>query len=110
MTRIHIPTFDTDVLFFHDVDRARVKKYVMKNFGVEMERFDETEFSGLTVDLDGMTWLVYVPSTTNGDLVWLTTTLSHEANHVTLQLMEKICVKDDETTCYCQDNLLGQLL
>ena len=36
--------------------------------------------------------------------------VSHEANHVTLQLRKRIGVQDDEVVCYTQDNLLGELL
>lgn len=37
-------------------------------------------------------------------------TLSHEANHVILQLMSRLGIEDDETTCYAQDHLLGEML
>lgn len=92
-----------------DVGVQTVKRYIKKNHVFEVENLED-DYSGLTVDMDGMTWLVYVPDTSAGDLVWLVRTLSHEANHVALQMMRKIGVEDDETICYVQDNLLGQLL
>lgn len=106
---IRIPTFDADIILIHDVGRDCVKRYAQRKFGCQIEKLYD-EFSGLTVDADNMTWIVYIPDTQLGDFVWLVKTLSHEANHVTLQMMRKIGVQDDETMCYCQDNLLGEML
>lgn len=106
---IRIPTFDADIILIHDVGRDYVKRYAQRKFGCQIEKLYD-EFSGLTVDADNMTWIVYIPDTQLGDFVWLVKTLSHEANHVTLQMMRKIGVQDDETMCYCQDNLLGEML
>ena len=55
----------------------------------------------MTADLGNMTWLIYVPDTdSSDDPLWLIRTLSHEANHVALQMMDKLGVEDDETVCY----------
>ena len=48
-----------------------------------------------------MTWLIYVPDTdSSDDPLWLIRTLSHEANHVALQMMDKRGVEDDESIGY----------
>ena len=107
-SRIKIPTFDSTVVFMHDVDRSVLQKYAMKH-SIEIENHEE-EFSGITVELDYNVWLVYLPVTKNADLIWLVRTLSHEANHVILQLMQRLGIEDDETTCYAQDHLLGEML
>lgn len=107
-SRIKIPTFDSTVVFMHDVDRSVLQKYAQKH-DIQIEDLDE-EFSGITVELDFNVWLVYLPVTRNSDLVWLVRTLSHEANHVILQLMRRLGIEDDETTCYAQDHLLGEML
>lgn len=106
---IKIHTFEADVVFVCDVDRSHVRRYLKRRYGFEMDRLDE-EYSGITVELQGMSWMIYVPDTDVGDFTWLVRTLSHEANHVVLQMMRKIGVEDDETICYTQDNLLGELL
>ena len=107
-SRIKIPTFDSVVVFMHDVDRSVLQKYAQKNH-IEIDDLDE-EFSGITVEMDFNVWLVYLPVTKNADLIWLVRTLSHEANHVILQLMKRLGIEDDETTCYAQDHLLGEML
>jgi len=107
--RINIPTYDADLIFMFDVKRDRVKKYVKKTWGFELEGLNN-DYSAITVDMEDLTWLIYVPDTERQDMIWLTKTLSHEANHVTLQLMRKVGVEDDEAICYCQDNLLGEML
>jgi hypothetical protein len=109
-SRIRIPTFDATVVFVRDVDRDCLQRYLKREYSYEIENIDD-DFSGIAAEIGNMTWLIYVPDTNYGnDIVWLARTLSHEANHVALQMMKKIGVKDDETVCYTQDNILGELL
>jgi hypothetical protein len=109
-SKIRIPTFDATVVFVRNVDKKYLQRYLKREYSYEIENLDD-EFSGIAAELGNMTWLIYIPDTEyEDDLVWLVRTLSHEANHVVLQMMKKIGVEDDETICYTQDNLLGELL
>ena len=107
--KIHIPTFETDVIFITDKDRDYIRKYLKRNFFIEIDNLND-DFSGITVYLRDMVWMIYVPDTKMGDFIWLIKTLSHESTHVVLQMVKKIGITDDEAICYIQDNLLGQLL
>ena len=107
--KIKIPTFDAEIVFVSDVEKDYVIKYVKRRYGFEIERIEQ-EFLGITVELDLMSWMIYIPDTEQVDFIQLVRTLSHESNHVVLQLMRKVGVQDDETVCYCQDNILGELL
>lgn len=107
--RIRIPTFDATIVYMWDVDKVNLKRYVNKKYKFDIENLHE-QFAGITVSLDNLSWLIYVPDTGADDLIWLARTLSHEANHVILQLMKAVGVEDEETICYAQDNLLGELL
>lgn len=97
--KINIPTFEATIIFMYDVDRKALKKYAKRLNIFEIKDIDD-EFSGITMDVGDMTWIIYIPDTDANDFIWLIRTLSHEANHVILQLMEKVGVHDDETICY----------
>lgn len=84
ISRIKIPTFEAEVVFIFNKDKDKVKKYVKRNFFVDIEHMEEDEYAGMTVDLDNMTWMIYLPDVDGLDLVELARTLSHEANHVVL--------------------------
>lgn len=60
--KINIPTFDANVIFVFDISISSLKRYISKQFNIEIDNLSN-DFAGITLDLENLSWLIYIPDT-----------------------------------------------
>lgn len=97
------------VWFLYGMSEKQVKNWIKRKFKLDVKELVEDTYSGITVSITNLEWVVYVPSTESSSSVDLLKAVVHEAVHVALQLAKSNSIQDEETVCLVVDYLTGKI-
>lgn len=100
---------DAKVWLLYGITPKQAKVWIKRKFKIDVKELVEDTYSGITVSITNLEWVVYVPSTESSSSVDLLKAVVHEAVHVALQLAKNNSIQDEETVCLVVDYLTGKI-
>ena len=100
---------DAKVWLLYGIAPKQAKAWIKRKFKIDVKELVEGTYSGITISISNLEWVIYVPSTEPSSSVDLLKAVVHEAVHVALQLAKSNSIQDEETICLIVDYLTGKI-
>lgn len=97
------------VWFLSGMSEKQAKTWIKRKFKIVVDALTEEQYSGITVAVSNLEWVVYVPSTESASSIDLLKAVVHESAHVAQQLARNNNILDEETLCLIVDFLSGKM-
>ena len=97
------------VWFLYGMSEKQAKAWIKRKFKLVVDELTEEQYSGITVAVSNLEWVVFVPSSESTSPIDLLRTIVHESVHVAQQLVRNNSISDEETLCLIVDFLSGKM-
>ena len=97
------------VWFLYGMSEKQAKNWIKRKFKITVDALTEESYSGITVAVSNLEWVIYVPSTESAQSIDLLKAVVHESAHVAQQLAKNNAIQDEETVCLVVDYLTGKI-
>ena len=97
------------VWFLSGMSEKQAKNWIKRKFKIVVDELTEEQYSGITVAVSNLEWVVFVPSSESTSPIDLLKAIVHESAHVSQQLARNNNISDEETLCLITDFLAGQM-
>lgn len=100
---------DAKVWLLYGITPKQARGWIRRRFKTDVKELTEDFYSGITVSITALEWVVYIPPAENASPVDLLKAVVHEAAHVAQQLVRNNAISDEETLCLITDFLAGKM-
>lgn len=70
------------VWFLYGISEKQAKNWIKRKFKIVVDELTEEQYSGITVAVSNLEWVVFVPSSESTSPIDLLRTIVHESTHV----------------------------